>query len=93
MLKHLEHLNVHVILNVVVNMLKLQVLLSVLVILNVDAIMNVDVIKFVLVKVDSALVIRKRSSNANVIQFVDVIHSVDVINSNKLHVVVIQMLG
>ena len=60
MLKHLEHLNVHVILSVVVNMLKLQVLLSVLVILNVDAIMNVDVIKYVVVKVDSVLVMQKK---------------------------------
>lgn len=56
MLKHLEHLNVHVILNVVANMLKLQVLLSVLVILNVGVILSVDVIKYVVVKEDSVLV-------------------------------------
>ena len=57
MLKHQEHLNVHVILSVVVNMLKLQVLLLVLVILNVHVILNVDVIKYVVVKVDIVLVI------------------------------------
>ena len=57
MLKHQEHPNVLVILSVVVNMLKLQVLLSVLVILNVHVILNVDVIKYVVVKVDIVLVI------------------------------------
>lgn len=56
MLKHQEHLNVLVILSVVVNMLKLQVLLNVLVMQFVVVILSVDVIKYAVVKEDSVLV-------------------------------------
>ena len=61
-------------------MLKLQVLLNVHVILNVVVILNVDVIKYVVVKMDSALAIRKKQQFVDVILFVHVIvHIVGVI--------------
>ena len=59
-----------------------------------DVILSVDVIKFVLVKVDSVLVIQKKYQVVDVIKYVSVMaHIVDVIHRACLHVVVIPKYG